>query len=140
MLESSGAASGTGGFSMTPAIAPEEFRLVNDLFSSELLTKRNFSAIDRIYTSNATVLPPGAPMITGRENVRNFWKSAIEALNPTGGRLETLSLEVLGDTAVEIGRATLESASSTLEVKYVVVWKREDDLWKLHVDIWNPNT
>jgi ketosteroid isomerase-like protein len=124
---------------MTPALAPEEFRLVNDLFSTEIIANRNFSAIDRIYTSNATILPPGAPMMTGRDNVRAFWQSALEALNPTGGRLETLSLEVIGDTAVEVGRATLDLASSTLEVKYVVVWKREDDLWKLHIDIWNPN-
>jgi hypothetical protein len=31
-------------------------------------------------------------------------------------------------------------AESSLDVKYVVVWKREDDLWKWHIDIWNPNS
>jgi ketosteroid isomerase-like protein len=125
---------------MTPALAPEEFRTVNQLFVSELIQKRNFSAIDRIYTADATVLPPGAPMIVGRENIRGFWQTAIEAMNATGGALNTLSLEVHDDTAVEIGRATIESAGPTLEVKYVVVWKREDGAWKLHIDIWNPNS
>jgi ketosteroid isomerase-like protein len=124
---------------MTPAAAPEAFRAVNQLFETELIAKRNYSSIDQIYTSDATVMPPGAPMINGRENVRAFWKATVEALNPTGGRLETLSLEVLADRAIEVGRATIESAASTLEAKYVVVWKREDGSWKLHVDIWNPN-
>jgi ketosteroid isomerase-like protein len=125
---------------MTPAAAPEPFRAVNQLFETELISKRNYGSIDQIYTSDATVMPPGAPMITGRENVRAFWKATVEALNPTGGKLETLSIEVLGDRAVEIGRATIESAGPTLEVKYVVVWKREDGAWKLHIDIWNPNS
>jgi ketosteroid isomerase-like protein len=125
---------------MTPAAAPEAFRAVNQLFETELIAKRNYDSIDQIYTSDATVMPPGAPMITGRENVRAFWKSAVEALNATGGRLETLSLEVHGERAIETGRATIETAASTLEVKYVVVWKREDGSWKLHIDIWNPNS
>jgi ketosteroid isomerase-like protein len=125
---------------MTPSPAPEPFRAINQLFETELLVNRNFSAIDQIYTADATVLPPGAPMASGRDNVRAFWQAAVAALNPTGGRLETLSLEVLGDRAVEVGRATIESAASTVEVKYVVVWKREDGSWKLHIDIWNPNS
>jgi len=125
---------------MTPALAPEEFRLVNNLFVSELIVNRNFSAIDRIYTADATLLPPGAPMIAGRENIRSFWQTAIEAMNPTGGALDTLSLEVHGDAAVEIGRARIESAGPTLDAKYVVVWKREDGSWKLHIDTWNSNS
>jgi ketosteroid isomerase-like protein len=124
---------------MTPAAAPEAFRAVNQLFETELIAKRNYSSIDQIYTSDATVMPPGAPMINGRENIRAFWKATVEALDPTSGRLETLSLEVLADRAIEVGRATIESAASALEVKYVVVWKREDGSWKLHIDIWNPN-
>ena len=124
---------------MTPAAAPEAFRAVNQLFETELVAKRNYGSIDQIYTSDATVMPPGAPMITGRENVRAFWKATIEALNPTAGKLETLSLEVAGERAIETGRATIESAAATLDVKYVVVWKREDGSWKLHIDIWNSN-
>jgi ketosteroid isomerase-like protein len=124
---------------MSPAAAPEEFRAVNSLFETELVGKRNFAAIDRIYTADATVLPPGAPMISGRENVRAFWQSAVEAMNPTSCRLETLRLDIMGENAVEIGRATIEAAAGRMEVKYVVVWKREDGSWKLHVDIWNPN-
>jgi hypothetical protein len=44
----------------------------NDLFTSEVFGKRNFDALDNIYTAEARILPPGAPMISGREASRNF--------------------------------------------------------------------
>ena len=124
---------------MTPSPAPTEFRATNEIFETEVIGKRNYAALDRIYTADARILPPGAPMIIGRENLRGFWQTAVVAMNPTGGGLESLSLEVLGDTAVEIGRATLESQQGTMDVKYVVIWKREDNAWKWHIDIWNSN-
>ena len=124
---------------MNPSPAPTEFRATNEIFETEVIGKRNYAALDRIYTADARILPPGAPMIIGRENIRGFWQAAVEAMNPTGGELESLSLEVLGDTAVEIGRATLESQQGTMDVKYVVIWKREDNAWKWHIDIWNSN-
>jgi ketosteroid isomerase-like protein len=124
---------------MNPAQAPADFRTTNEIFETEVIGKRNFAALDRVYTNDARILPPGAPMIVGRENIRAFWQTAVEALNATGGRLESLEINVAGDTAVEIGRATVESDQATLDVKYVVVWKREDNAWKWHIDIWNTN-
>jgi ketosteroid isomerase-like protein len=125
---------------MNATPATNEFRTTNELFETEVISKRNFAALDRIYTADARILPPGAPMIAGRENIRRYWQAAVEELNPTGGGLETVSIEVLGDTAVELGRATLASDVGKMDVKYVVVWKREDNAWKWHIDIWNPNS
>jgi len=124
---------------MNPTSAPTEFRATNQVFENEVIGKRNYTALDRVYTTDARILPPGAPMIIGRNNIRGFWQAAVEALNPTSGRLESLALEVHGDSATEIGRATLESDQGPMDVKYVVVWKREDNLWKWHIDIWNTN-
>jgi len=39
-------------------------------------------ALDRIYTVNARVLPPGALMIEGREQIKAFWKQAIARNGP----------------------------------------------------------
>ena len=125
---------------MNPQSAPSEFRAVNQIFETEVIGKRDMAALDRVYTADARILPPGAPMINGLGNIRGFWQAAIESLNPTSGGLESLSLEVMGDTAVEVGRATLKSEQATLDAKYVVVWKREDNGWKWHIDIWNMNT
>ncbi len=121
-------------------ITQQNIQPTNRLFEQEVAGKRDVSALDRIYTADARILPPGAPMISGRENIKTFWQGAIEAMNVRAVKLETVSFEALGETGIEIGRATLEFAAAgapSATVKYVVVWKLEDGLWKWHVDIWN---
>ena len=55
--------------------------------------------------------------------------------------LITLEVEDLGDTAIEVGRGILRTGKDELidETKYIVIWKREADGWKLHRDIMNSN-
>ena len=115
-------------------------RRTNELFDSEVLKKGNFDALDRIYTADARILPPGAPMTEGRAQIKEFWKSAIASLGATSAKLATVRAEQAGDTIVEIGSADLTVAGGqSVAVKYVVQWKQEDGAWKWHVDIWNLN-
>ena len=115
-------------------------RQANEMFASELIGKQNIQAIDQLYTSNARVLPPGAEMIAGREQIKAFWQQAIQGLGMQSVKLTTVDLELLGDGVVEIGRGDLAlTGGQTLALKYVVLWKQEAGRWKLHVDIWNPN-
>jgi ketosteroid isomerase-like protein len=50
----------------------------NDLFNTEVFGNRNFTALDQIYTSDARILPPGAPMVSGREAIKKFWSGLIQ--------------------------------------------------------------
>ena len=124
---------------MSPALSQDITR-TNRVFEEEVATKRNIAALDDVYTANARILPPGAEMVSGRENIKNFWKGAIESMNVSAVKLETVDFQAAGDTGIEIGRATLMfSGAPDVTVKYVVVWKQEDGKWKWHIDIWNPN-
>lgn len=115
-------------------------RRTNELFDGEVVSKKNFDALDRVYTANARILPPGAPMMEGREPIKAFWKQAIAAMGVTSAKLTTVNAEVAGDGVVEIGRAELTVAGGQIvTVKYVVHWKQEDGAWKWNVDIWNLN-
>jgi len=117
----------------------------NDLFNTEVFGRRNFEALDRIYTAEARILPPGAPMISGREDIKKFWRDLIQSVNAVSAVLTSEQVIPAGDGIVEIGRAVLtvepegRGAASAMEVKYVVYWRQEDGLWKWHVDIWNQN-
>lgn len=116
----------------------------NDLFNSEVFGKRNFTALDDIYTSDARILPPGAPLISGRESIKKFWSDLIQSTNASSALLSSVEVMLTGDGIVEIGRATLTIApqsqsESQLDVKYVVFWRQENERWKWHVDIWNTN-
>ncbi len=122
---------------MSPAIR-QDVQTTNRIFEEEVVGKRNIDALDRVYTANARVLPPGGEMVTGRENIKTFWRNTLEALEVASVQLETVDFEASGETGYEIGRATLgfrngQSAAG----KYVVVWKVEDGRWKYHTDIWN---
>jgi ketosteroid isomerase-like protein len=57
-------------------------------------------------------------------------------------QINTDKLDVVGDMASEVGRATMTMAppggkSETAEIKYLVVWKRLNGTWLLHRDIYN---
>jgi len=117
----------------------------NNLFNTEVFGNRNFAALDQIYTSDARILPPGAPMISGREAIKKFWSDLIQSVNARSAVLATVDLMLAGDGLVEIGRATLTiepqgQSATQMEVKYVVYWRQEGGRWKWHVDIWNQNT
>jgi ketosteroid isomerase-like protein len=117
----------------------------NDRFNAEVFGKRNYDALDNIYTANARILPPGAPMIAGRAAIKKFWANMVQSARATSAVLESVDVIPAGDGAVEIGRAVLTvqpegQPASQMEVKYVVYWKQEDGRWKWHVDIWNPNS
>jgi ketosteroid isomerase-like protein len=116
----------------------------NDLFNAEVFGKRNFAALDQIYTSTARILPPGAPMIAGREAIKKFWSDLVLSANAKSAVLTSVDVMQAGEALVEIGGATLTvepagQSPSQMEAKYVVFWREEDGRWKWHVDIWNSN-
>ena len=116
----------------------------NSLFNSEIFAKGNMDAFDDIYTRNARILPPGAPMISGRAAIKSFWADFIKAAHAKAATLETVEATLAGDSIIEIGKAVLTvqapgQAAAQADVKYVVCWREEDGRWKWDIDIWNPN-
>jgi ketosteroid isomerase-like protein len=100
--------------------------------------RKDYAGMAALYTDNAKVLPPDAPIVTGRKAIEEFWRSAAAALGLTSVTLKTLDLEATGDTACEVGAADLKLSAGEVKVKYVVVWRRGGDgEWRLHRDIWN---
>ncbi len=55
--------------------------------------------------------------------------------------LITWEVEDFGETVVEIGRVVMkEGRGETInDGKFIVIWKREVDGWKLHRDLVNSN-
>jgi ketosteroid isomerase-like protein len=102
------------------------------------VARKDYAALAALYTENAKVLAPDAPIVTGRRAIEEFWRAAAGALGLTGAALKTVDLEVAGDTACEVGEADLALGAAQAKVKYLVVWMRgHDGKWRLHRDIWN---
>jgi ketosteroid isomerase-like protein len=96
------------------------------------------AAVRETYTRNARILPPGAPMVEGRDGIAQFWTGAAQQLGITRVELSTVDVQPMGDGAYEVGRGTLTlGGGQQVVAKYVVVWRHEDGRWRWHVDIWN---
>lgn len=124
---------------MTDARLRAAMQDTNRVFEQEVVARRDFGALDRVYTADARILPPGAAMITGREAIRAFWRDTVMRLDVRAVRLITLDVVEAGDMAVEVARGEIETAGAErpIEIKYVVTWKQEGGAWRWHVDIWN---
>jgi ketosteroid isomerase-like protein len=115
-------------------------RKTNDLFCSVAIGQRDMNVLDRVYTTDAHIMPPGAEMISGTAAIKEFWLQAVTGLDVKSATLTTVSAETAGDDVVEIGRAELTTGTGhKVPIKYVVHWKYEDSTWKWHTDIWNMN-
>jgi uncharacterized protein (TIGR02246 family) len=99
------------------------------------------AAIGELYASDAAVLPPNAAKVTGRAAIADFWGAAL-AGGLAGVVLTTEEVAYAGgDVATEIGSAVLSAKDGSVvdEGKYIVLWRRDGNTWRLQRDIWNSN-
>jgi uncharacterized protein (TIGR02246 family) len=105
----------------------------------EYFNKGDFSGIASLYTTDATAFPPGSAMVHGEAAIGAMWKSMAEQVSDP--KITTLDVKPLGRSAArEIGTFSLKTkAPTSKEVtgKYVVVWEKVGNDWKLATDIWN---
>lgn len=96
------------------------------------------AAIGAMYTDDGTILPPGGAAITGPEAIGKFWQGVIDS-GVARVELMTDEVEKAGDLAIEVSNFEMYAADGSVAAsgKYVVVWKRDGNAWKLHRDIWN---
>jgi len=92
------------------------------------------------YTANGQLLPPQMGIMTGTASIQAFWQGAMD-MGLKDVKFETAELEVLDNTAVEVGKYTLYLVNGQVADagKYLVIWKNDGGSWKLHRDIWNTS-
>jgi len=105
----------------------------------EFFNKGDFAGVASLYAANATAFPPGSAMVQGGAAIEAMWKSMAEQV--TDPKLTTLDVKQLGPTAArEIGTFSLKTKGATPQEvtgKYLVVWEKVGNDWKLSADIWN---
>jgi ketosteroid isomerase-like protein len=81
------------------------------------------------------MLRPGHEPIRDSAGIQAFWDEVMTA-GIKSVQLETMEVESGDDEAHELGRYTLRGADGQAldQGKYVVLWRREADGWKLHWD------
>ncbi len=102
--------------------------------------RQDAAAVADCYTDDGKLMTPHATAHVGREAIRGVvadgFRTGIAHLT-----LETVALEVLGDTAWEEGLFTTADASGARldHGKYIVVWKQVGGAWLMARDIMSSN-
>jgi len=102
--------------------------------------RKDSNGMAELYTEEGQLLPPNGDFVRGKQALREFWQSIMD-MGIVSIRLETGEVEQHGDTAIEVSKGSLfvDGNEPADEVKYIVIWKRENGDWKLHRDIFNSS-
>lgn len=105
---------------------------------AEAATKGDSAAVANFYHADAEVYPPNMPSMH-----RDGMGAAMAGLDKMGIKSFTLENKEIfeGDeTFTETGTYQMGDGKKTVDKgKYIVVWKKDGDKWKLYRDIWNSD-
>lgn len=108
---------------------------------SEAYINANYDALANSYTTDARILPNGTRIIEGREAIKERWilpentKILKHVVTPE-------EIKVIGEYAYDVGyyegsTQTPNGEVSNWKGKYLIVWKKVDGDWLIHIDAWN---
>ena len=101
----------------------------------------DYQSIGSAYTVDAKIFPNNVDIIQGREAIIKYW-TLPKGLKTKYHKIIPSEIKVLGDEAYDYGYyegTTLRAngTESNWKGKYVIVWKKIDQEWKIYLDIWN---
>ena len=109
------------------------------------LGRADAETLAALYTADATLLPPAAAPISGREAIRRFWQAGLDA-GIVAIRLDAATLDHDTRLAYELGRYELrlepDGAVALVDRgNYLLVHARQNDgSWCRLVEIFTPTT
>ncbi len=118
----------------------EQIKAAAKAFSASYL-KQDYEALAKSYTPDAKIFPNNTPIISGYEAIKKRWSNSSN-YTPVTHEIIPEEIVILGDTAHDYGvykgkNKNKDGTETTYKGKYVVVWKKINNQWKMYLDIWN---
>jgi len=104
---------------------------------SKAYNDKNADLVAATYTNDAQLLPPDAPAISGNSDIRAHYADDI-ANHWMQLTINTGESGVAGDWGWRSGTWSV-GATPDMTGKYVEVWRRTTDGWRIYRDIWNSD-
>jgi ketosteroid isomerase-like protein len=101
--------------------------------------KGDADPISLLYTEDAELFVPGAPVVEGRQAIGEVWSSIVGSGGNTL-RSELREVQERGDWAYDTGRfiANAPDGSVLNSGKWIVIWQRQlNGDWKIHGDFFH---
>lgn len=104
--------------------------------------EKNAAKVAAFYTDDAVVMPPNMPIVKGRRDIEAYYN---KGFSQGGGTIKLRPTEsvVAGTLAFETGASALtignpgDGGGRTETGKYIVIYRREKNEWKIAYDIFN---
>jgi uncharacterized protein (TIGR02246 family) len=99
------------------------------------------AAMVALYTPDAVIFPEQSHAISGHDAIKHYWtmrpgrKVTRHVLMPT--RVEVDGQHAYDHGTYEIAGERDGKTWGPFRGKYLVVWRRESDGWKMQLDMWN---
>jgi ketosteroid isomerase-like protein len=114
-----------------------EIRAAVDRFMT-IFKRGNAKEIVATYSQNPVVAAPFGDVVRGQSELLVFWQGVLDGPGMVLQSYDVIDVQPLGDGfAAETTRFVATIGGQRTEGKYLVVWKREDGQWKLHLDAFN---
>ncbi len=128
------------------AVQDEDARAIEqrDAAWGEAATSHDLERVLAFYCEDAALLWPDQPTVQGAANVRGAWSELLKTPGITFA-FTSSRIDVAGsrDFAIDIGTAhftqTPPSGPIAADAKYLVIWKRVGDIWKVYYDSFSYN-
>ncbi|MER2509942.1 SgcJ/EcaC family oxidoreductase [Amaricoccus sp.] len=131
-----------------PALADDaaEIKAAQASWEAAFAAGDGAAAAEAVFTEDARLLPPGEPMVVGREAIGAYWQAGIDA-GFHSLKLGLTAVEVIGDTMIETGTWSIKfpgmdgGAEGEASGKALVIWKKgADGTWRMSQDMWSPDS
>jgi len=107
---------------------------------TDAVLRSNAAAVAKIFTGDAKLMLPGFETVTGREAIEKFWQAGLSS-----GVVKRITFEPSDVTGSNDGLLAETGTLTTLDEngkekdqsRYLIVWKRDEDQWRIHRDIAN---
>ena len=109
-------------------------------FSSYVM-ESNYDKIAECYTIDGKIFPNNKEIIEGKAPIKAYWQLP-EGVSISYHKITPREIKVIGTEAYDYGHYEGKTKKKDGEEvswrgKYVIVWKKEGNEWKMYLDIWN---
>lgn len=108
---------------------------------AEAFSSGDAGAVAAFYTDDALVMAPGMETMEGQAAIETGMADMLAQMDGMNISFEVVEVTPAHRGAIEVGDYTVESTdgSHVDHGKYMVLWEKSDDGWKVARDIWNSS-
>ncbi|NJB72689.1 ketosteroid isomerase-like protein [Saonia flava] len=101
----------------------------------------DYETMTSIYTKDAKLFPNNTKIIEGHTDIKDRWilPEGVKILNH---KTESNEINIIGNFAYDYGyyngtTQRKDKSEVSWKGKYVIIWKKVNEEWKMYLDIWN---